>query len=110
MRIADDSVCYRIAISDCVKEPNSLMAVTPFKKTGQCSICKDQFMFISAISPCGKGMFWTVVLHFAVSDAKHRTVEECLLLQSGDHSVWESFSLEHCTEAAQGGKKSTMET
>ena len=32
---------------------------------------------------------------FAVSDAKHRTAEECLFQQRGDHSIWESFSLGH---------------
>ena len=31
MRNADDIVCYSAAISDCVKEPNSLMALTLFK-------------------------------------------------------------------------------
>ena len=61
MRIADDIVCYSTAISDCVKEPNSLMALTLFKETGQCSLFKDQIVFISTISACGKGMFWTMV-------------------------------------------------
>ena len=53
----------------------------------------------------GKGMSWTVGITVAVSDAKHRAAEECLLLQRGDHSVWKSFSLDHCTEAAQAGKR-----
>ena len=33
MRIADDIVCYSTAISDCMKEQSSLMALTLFKKT-----------------------------------------------------------------------------
>ena len=63
MRIADDSVCYSIAISACVKEPNSLMALALFKKTDQCSMLKDQIVFNTTISACDKSMFWTMVLH-----------------------------------------------
>ena len=36
MRIADDIVCYSSAISTCVKEPNSSMALAFLKKTDQC--------------------------------------------------------------------------
>ena len=63
MRIADDMVRYSIAISGCVKEPNSLMALALVKKTDQCSMFKDQIVFKSTISACGKGMFWTMALH-----------------------------------------------
>ena len=62
MRMADDIVWYTIAISDCVKEPNSLMALALFKKTDQCSMFKDQIVFNPMISACGKGMSWTMVL------------------------------------------------
>ena len=105
MRIADDIVCYSTAISDCVKEPNSLMALTLFKgnrpvqpvQRPDCVHFNDQCMWKRHVLDHG--------ITFAVSDAKHRTAEECLSLQRGDHSIWESFSLGHCTEAAQGGKR-----
>ena len=42
MRIADDIVCYSTAISACVKEPNSLMALALLKKTDQCNMLKAQ--------------------------------------------------------------------
>ena len=38
MRIADDIVWHSTAISTCVKEPNTLMALALFKKTEQCSM------------------------------------------------------------------------
>ena len=63
MKIADGIVCYSIAISDCVKEPNSLMALTFFKKTDQCSMFKDQIVFKTTTSACNKSMSWIVVLH-----------------------------------------------
>ena len=63
MRIADDIVCYSTAISACVKEPNSLMALTLFGKTDQCNMFKDQIVFNPTISACGKGMSWTMMLH-----------------------------------------------
>ena len=93
MRIADDVVCCSIAISDCVKEPNSLMALAFLKKTDQCSMLKDQIVFNSTISACDKKHALDCGVTFAASDARHRTAEECLLLQRGDHSIWESFSL-----------------
>ena len=46
MRIADDIVCYSIAISDCAKEPHSLMALTLFKQTDQCSMFKTRLCSI----------------------------------------------------------------
>ena len=63
MRIVNDTVCHSTAISACVKEPNSLMALALFKKTVQCSMFKDQIVFNSTISACGKGLSWTMVLH-----------------------------------------------
>ena len=63
MRIADEIVCYTSAISDCVKEPNSLMTLTLFNKTDQCSMFKDQIVFNPMISACGKGMSWTMMLY-----------------------------------------------
>ena len=63
MRIADDIVFYSIAISTCVKQPNSLMALALLKKTDQCSMLKDQIVFNTTISACDKSMFWTMVLH-----------------------------------------------
>ena len=103
MRIANDTVCHSTAISDCVKEPNSLMALTLLKKTGQYSMFKDLIVFISTISACGKGMFWTMLLH--------------LLYQMQNTELWKNYcsvaitaSGAQCTEAAQGGKESTMET
>ena len=86
MKIADGIVCYSIAISDCVKEPNSLMALTFFKKTDQCSMFKDQIVFKTTTSACNKSMSWIVVLHFAVLDARHRIAQEWLLLQRCDQS------------------------
>ena len=62
-RIADDIACCSAAVSDCVKEPNSLMALTLFKKTNQCSMFKDRIVFNPTISACGKSMSWTMVLH-----------------------------------------------
>ena len=52
MRIADDLVCCSTAISACVKEPNSLMALTLFKRTDQCSMRKDQIEHNPTISAC----------------------------------------------------------
>ena len=63
MRIADDIVWHSIAISTCVKEPNSLMALALFKKTEQCSMLKDQIVFNTTISACDKSMFWDMVSH-----------------------------------------------
>ena len=105
MRIADDIVCYSTAISDCVKEPNSLMDLTLFKKTSQCSMFKDQIVFISMIIACGKGMFWTMVLHLLYQMQNTELRKNVCYQQRGNHSIWESFSLEHCTEAAQEGKR-----
>ena len=101
-----DTEQMRIA-GACVKEPNSVMALALLKKTDQCSMLKDQTVFNSnsTISACDKKHVSDHGVTIAVSDARHRTAEECLLLQRGDHSVWESLSLEHCTEAAQGGRR-----
>ena len=63
MRIADDIVCYSTAISTCVKEPNSLMALAFLKKTDQCSMFKDQIVFKTTTSACDKSMSWIMVLH-----------------------------------------------
>ena len=57
VRIADDIVCYSTAISDCVKGQNSLMALTLFKKTDQCSMFKDQIVLNTTTSACDEGMF-----------------------------------------------------
>ena len=63
MRIADGIVWHSIAISTCVKEPNSLMALALFKKTEQCML-KDQIEFNTTISACDKSMFWDMVSNF----------------------------------------------
>ena len=102
MRIADDIVCYSSAISTCVKEPNSLMALALLKKTDQCSMFKDQIVFNTTNSACEDSLFWTMVLHLQ----KQRQDTE--LRKNGCYyspSIWASFSLERCTEAAQGGKR-----
>ena len=93
MRIPGDIVCYSVAISDCVKEPNSLMALALLKKTDQCSMFKDLIVFNPTISACGKRHALDHGITFAVSYARHRTAQEWLLLQRGDHSIWESLSL-----------------
>ena len=68
--IADDIACYSTAISDCVKEPNSLMALTLFKTTDRCNMLKDQIVFNPTISACERSMSRTLVVTLAVSDAK----------------------------------------
>ena len=58
MRIADDIVCYSTAISDCVKELNSLMALTSRKqtsaaclKTRLCSIQRSVHVIKACFGP-----------------------------------------------------------
>ena len=63
MRIAAEIVCYNTAISTCVKEPNSLMALALFKKTDQGSMRKDQIVLNPTISACERSMSWPMVLH-----------------------------------------------
>ena len=75
MRIADDIVCYSTAISACVKEPHSLMALAVLKKTDQFNMLKDQIVFIPTISACEKKHVLDHGVTFAVSDARHGTAE-----------------------------------
>ena len=63
MRIVEDIVCFSAAISACVKEPKSLMALAHLKKTDQCNMLKDQIVFNPTTSAREKSMSWTMVLH-----------------------------------------------
>ena len=93
MRIAYDTVCHSTAISDCVKEPNSLMTVTLFKKTDQCSMFKEQTVFNTKISACDESMFWTMVLHllYQMQDTEPRKngcYFSVTIIASGKASHW----------------------
>ena len=93
VKIADGIVCYSTAISDCVKEPNSLMALTFFKKTDQCSMFKDQIVFKTTTSACDKSMSWIVVLHllYQMQDTelcKNGCYSSVAIIASGKVSHW----------------------
>ena len=93
MRIADDIVCYSTAISTCVKEPNSLMALALLKKTDQCSMLKDQIVFNTTISACDESMFWTMVLQllYQMQDTelrKNGCYYSVAITASGKASQW----------------------
>ena len=93
VKIADGIVCYSTAISDCVKEPNSLMALTFFKKTDQCSMFKDQIVFKTTTSACDKSMSWIVVLHllYQMQDTelcKNGCYSSVAIIASGKASHW----------------------
>ena len=95
MRIADDIVCYSTAISACVEEQNSLMALALFKKNRpmqhaqrpDCVQSNDQCMWKKAcLGPWGY-----------ICCVRCKTY-------SGMSVTTGWRSLEHCTEA-QGGKR-----
>ena len=87
-------LCAKVLRSaDCVKEQNSLMALTLFKKTDQCSMFKDQIVNNPTISACGKGMFWTTVLHllYQMQDTELRRngcYFSVAIMASGNASHW----------------------
>ena len=65
MRIADDIVCYSTAISDCVKELNSLMALTSRKqtsaaclKTRLCSIQRSVHVIKACFGPMASHLLY----------------------------------------------------